>query len=286
MGKVRTTVLENGLTVLTVNHPLHTVVASVFVNVGARFESETENGLTHFLEHMAFKGTETRSAKDIVEELEINGSEINAMTGRSGTHYYVHGLPQHLGGALDMLVDVLTKSTLDAKEIAVEKKVITQEINESLDDLDDVAMDALAAVSYPNQPLGRTILGTKKTVKSFTRQMVSDYMTRHYHAANMVVSAVGAVDHEAFVAEVSLRFGSLASGERHTAEPASYVGGTTVNRKRQFQQANIVLAFPIPGMFDVEYAAFDLLSDLIGSGMACPLFQEGGCARSVASAIR
>ena len=273
-GKVRSTVLENGLTVLTVNHPLHTVVASVFVNVGARFETEAENGLTHFLEHMAFKGTLTRSAKDIVEELEILGSDINAGTGRAATQYYVQGLPQHLGASLDILADVLINSTLDASEIAIEKKVIAQEINESLDSLDEVTMDALGATAYPNQPVGRAILGSKKTVKSFTRDMVADYMKRHYHAANMIVSAVGEVDHEAFVAEVSQRFGEIEAGERETVQPAAYTGGTVVTRKPKFQQADIIMAFPIPGMFDADYAAFDLLSDVLGTGMACPLFQE------------
>lgn len=213
---VQITVLPNGVTVATARKPIHTVLVSVFANVGARNETEAENGISHFLEHMAFKGTTTRSPKDIVVEIERLGADINAFTSRSMTAYYVVGLPDHINPALDILSDVLKNSTLDPEEIAREQNVVVQEIHESMDDIQSIAYDALSSTAYPNQPMGRPILGPEANVRSFDHTMVADYMARHYGAEALTVIAVGNVNHETFVAEAAIRFGEIEAHDKIT----------------------------------------------------------------------
>lgn len=288
--EAQVSVLSNGLRVVTVKRPVFSVMVSVFANVGARNETIEENGISHFLEHMAFKGTNTRSAKDIVVEIERIGADINAMTGKATTAYLVNGLASHVGPALDILADVLTASTFDEEEIASEKEVVVQEIYESQDDIHDIAMDAFSATAYPDQPLGRPILGPEENVRSFTREMISDYMSRHYHPDTMLVIAVGDVSHAEFVTEVEARFGSLEPRAASEALPAQYVGGTTVIRDERFDQAQVIIGFPAPGSADLSaFATYDLLSDVLGGGMSAPLFQkvreERGLCYSIGSGV-
>jgi len=271
---VQITVLPNGVTVATARKPIHTVLVSVFAKVGARYETEAENGISHFLEHMAFKGTTTRSPKDIVVEIERLGADINAFTSRSNTAYYVVGLPSHIAPALDILSDVLKNSTLDDEEISREQNVVVQEIHESADDIRDIAIDALSATAYPNQPLGRSILGPEENVRNFDHDMVAEYMARHYHAAALTVIAVGNVDHEEFVRLTAERFGDIQPGEKITAVAPIYAGGQAVVRDDRYDQAHLFIAFPAPGTMDDDYAVYDLLSDVLGGGMSSPLFQQ------------
>lgn len=271
---VKMSVLPNGVTVATMNTAIHTVHVSVFANVGSRFETEQENGLSHFLEHMAFKGTTTRSARDISWQIERLGSDINAFTSQNATAYFVTGLPNHISSALDILSDVLTNSVMSPDEIAREQEVVVQEIHESNDDISDIAFSAFNATAFPDQPVGRHILGSEENVRSFDNAMLSDYMNRHYHAGGLIVMAIGRVDHDEFVAEAQVKFGNIAMSETQTPVPANYVGGTAVVKDDRYDQAHLFIGFPAPGSYSDECCSFDLLSDILGSGMSSPLFQE------------
>ena len=271
---VKMSVLPNGVTVATMNTAIHTVHVSVFANVGSRFETEQENGLSHFLEHMAFKGTTTRSARDISWQIERLGSDINAFTSQNATAYFVTGLPNHISSALDILSDVLTNSVMAPEEIAREQDVVVQEIHQYNDDIDDIAFSAFNATAFPDQPTGRHILGSEENVRSFDNAILSDYMNRHYHAGGLIVMAIGRVDHDEFVAEAQAKFGNIAMGETRTPVPATYVGGTTVVKDDRYDQAHLYIGFPAPGTYSPDIHAYDLLSDILGSGMSSPLFQE------------
>jgi predicted Zn-dependent peptidase len=271
---VKLTTLPNGLRVVTVYRPVQSVIVSVFVNVGSRFETEAENGLSHFLEHMAFKGTPTRSSKDITFEVEHLGASVNAFTSHEMTAYYVAGLSDHIGPALDILSDVLMNSVMDPNEIEREQNVVLDEIDRSQDNIDDVAMDALSATAYPNQAIGRPILGSKDNVLSFKKENLLDYLKRHCHANGLIVLCTGDIDHDLFVDEVTSRFGTIEPGETPAPVPTQYVGGTTLILDGRFSQAHIHMAFPCPGSVDDDFARFDLLSDVLGTGMSSPLFQE------------
>jgi predicted Zn-dependent peptidase len=271
---VQVTVLPNGLTVATAKRPSQTVVTSVIVQVGGRFETESETGMSHFLEHMAFKGTPTRSPKDITLDVEILGADINASTGKNATSYYITGLPEHIGISLDLLADVLRNSIFPENEIVSEKNVVCEEISESNDSINDVAEDALSDIAYPNQPMGRPILGSADNVNSFTRDMIVDYVGRFYKAGSMVVVGAGAVEHEAFVQAVIARFGDLPASERPKPVPAAYVGGEKRNIDTTYDQAHVYVGLPAPGRWEEDHAAYAVLCDILGTGMSAPLFQE------------
>lgn len=274
MSQFNISTLASGLRVATCKRPIHTTTVAIFANVGARCESEAENGLSHFLEHMAFKGTPTRDAKEIAVSVERLGSQINAFTSRSVTAYFVTGLSQNTLTALDILSDVVQNSVMSPEEIEREQEVVCQEIAESQDDIGDIAMTAMISTAFPNQPAGRPILGPEENVRSFDRDMLNAYVAKHYHADSMLVTCVGDVDHDTFVAEVEARFASLEGQPLSKNEPVEYEGGVTVYKDDRFDQAQVFIAFPAPGVEDADYARFDILSDVLGGGMSAPLFQE------------
>jgi predicted Zn-dependent peptidase len=263
----------NGLTVVTVSRPFQTAFVGVFNCVGARNETEAENGISHFLEHMAFKGTTSRSPKDIVFEVEKLGSDINAFTSKNMTAYHIAGLPQHVGRSLDILADIMLNPTMPLDEIAREKEVVIEEIHESEDNIHDIAMNALMATAFPNQPGGREVLGTIENVESFTRDILLDYMHRHYHANNMIIVGVGPLDHDEFVTMVAERFDALEGRQKIQPEPIKYVGGQTVIRDERFDQTHVFIGYQAPGAYDKNFARYEMLSEVLGTGMSSPLFQ-------------
>lgn len=286
---VQVTVLPNGVTVATSKRDVQTVITTVGVMAGGRFENENEAGISHFLEHMAFKGTPTRDALTITQEAEILGADVNASTGKNSTKYIISGLPEHIATSLDILADVIQNSTFPKDEIEREQEVVCEEIAQTHDDLQDWTTEALFETAYANQPMGRSILGTPENVRSFTKENLQDYVNRFYHAASIVVTAVGCVDHESFVRDVEARFGQMAVSERPTASRAVYTGGETRVIETTYDQAHIILAFDAPGRWEAAYAPYNFLADLIGTGMSAPLFQEirekRGMCYSVGSAM-
>ncbi|NJL50506.1 MAG: insulinase family protein, partial [Blastochloris sp.] len=210
---LRLTRLESGLTVATHAMPeLKTAALGVWVGVGARDEREDEHGLSHLLEHMAFKGTKRRSARAIAEEIEAVGGDLNAATSVETTAYFAHVLSGDVWLGLDILADILTDSVFEAGELKREKSVILQEIGAANDTPDDIVFDHVQAVAFPDQAIGRSILGTPDSVRSLGRNQLTAYLARHYLTGQTVLAAVGAVDHDHIVAGAAPRLGSFGQG--------------------------------------------------------------------------
>ena len=207
---VDVTKLASGLTVVTDSMPhLETAALGVWAGVGGRDEKPDEHGISHLLEHMAFKGTTRRSSREIVEEIEAVGGDLNAGTSTETTAYYARVLKADVPLALDVLSDILANPSFVPDELEREKGVIAQEIGAAQDTPDDVVFEHLNELCYPDQPMGRSLLGTTKTLKKFDRDMLRGYLTRHYRGPDMVVAAAGAVDHKRVVEEVTQRFASF-----------------------------------------------------------------------------
>ena len=207
---VRLTTLDNGFRIVTEPMPgLQSAAIGVWVLAGARHESARQNGIAHFLEHMAFKGTATRSALDIAEAIEDVGGYINAYTSREVTAYYARVLGEHVPLALDVVADILRNPVFDPSEIEIERGVILQEIGQAFDTPDDIIFDWLQEKAYPDHPLGRAILGDEARVQSFDRPDLTGFVSEHYRPGQMILSASGAVDHDALVAGAEKLFGDM-----------------------------------------------------------------------------
>jgi predicted Zn-dependent peptidase len=271
---IRLTRLPSGLTVVTERMDrVETVSLGAYVGSGSRHERAEENGVSHFLEHMAFKGTERRSASDIAEEIEAVGGHLNAYTAREQTAYYVKVLKEDTALAADIIGDILTHSTFEPEELERERGVILQEIGQSNDTPDDIIFDHFQEAAYPSQPIGRPVLGSEEGIRSMPRSMLTQYMNRHYPASNVVLAAAGALDHDHIVGLVNQHFADLPADPAPAAEVACY-GGGEFREVRELDQVHIVLGFPGPGFPDVDYYPALLLSTLLGGGMSSRLFQE------------
>ncbi|MGE0211401.1 MAG: M16 family metallopeptidase [Parvibaculaceae bacterium] len=271
---VRITRLDNGIHVLTHDFPqLETVALGVWVRAGARDERESENGLAHFLEHMAFKGTSRRDAFQIAAEIEAAGGEINAATAMETTAYYARVLKEDWPLALDILADILTDPIFDVDELEREKDVILQEIAASNDTPDDLVFDLAQAASWPGHPLGRPILGTADHVEAHGAEDMVGYRGAHYGGARMVVSAAGRIDHEAFVAEAARLLAGVPSGGQPVRATPAFAGGPSLT-SRPLDQTHLVLSFPSVGYHDDDIYAVQVLSSVLGGGMSSRLFQE------------
>lgn len=268
------TKLANGLTVITDPMPhLETAALGVWVDAGARNETEATNGIAHMLEHMAFKGTRSRSARMIAEEIERVGGFINAYTGREQTAYYVRVLKEDVGLGIDILSDILQHSIFDPEELTREKGVVIQEIGQAEDTPDDIIFDHLQATAFPNQSLGRPILGTEKHVRSFTRDTLLSQIKDQYFAQNMLLISSGAVNHAEMVALGERYFAKLQSGAPAKTESARYAGGE-FREVDDLEQAHLTLAFPGFKADDDDIFAVQVYSTVLGGGMSSRLFQE------------
>src|SRR5256885_5696042 len=224
--------LPSGLVGVTDAMPhLESASLGVWVGAGSRDEQADEHGISHFLEHMAFKGTAKRTARQIAEEIEAVGGDLNAATSVETTAYYARVLRADVPLALDTLSDILANPTFEPEELAREKNVIVQEIGATEDTPDDLVFEYLQGITFPDQPVGRTILGTPETVRSFDSRRLRGYLARNYRAPNMVIAAAGSVDHEAIVAEVEHRFASFAGPQASAPEPARFAGGPRIEHR-------------------------------------------------------
>ena len=209
---------------------LESAALGIWVLAGGRHERVEQNGIAHFLEHMAFKGTETRSALQIAEAIEDVGGFINAYTSREVTAYYTRVLREDTSLALDVIADILMNPVFDPREIEVERGVILQEIGQAHDTPDDVIFDWLQEEAYPDQPIGRTILGPTERVSSFSREDLLRFVAEHYGPEQMILSAAGAVDHDTLVKEAEEKFGGLAKRSIIQAAPSNFRGGQKIVR--------------------------------------------------------
>jgi predicted Zn-dependent peptidase len=270
----RVTVLPSGLSVVTDQmEGLRTAAVGVTFGAGARAEADDEHGLAHLLEHMAFKGTTRRSALEIAEEIEQVGGDLNAATGVEQTSYSARVLAADVGLALDMLADIVIEPTFDPQELAREKNVIAQEIGAVDDTPDDLVFDWLQEAAFPGQALGRSILGTEKSLHALDGKALAGFRDRGYRTSDAVVTAAGAVDHDAVVEETARRFAALPTGGRTEPEPARYSGGDR-REKRDLEQLHVAIAFEGRSFDAPDAYAAQVFANLVGGGMSSRLFQE------------
>ena len=271
---VRFDTLPNGLRVVTEAMPgLKSASIGIWVLAGGRHETAQQNGIAHFLEHMAFKGTERRSALEIAEAIEDVGGYINAYTGREMTAYYARVLEADVGLALDVVADIVLNPVFDEDEIEVERGVILQEIGQALDTPDDIIFDWLQEVSYPGQAIGRTILGPAERVAAFGRADFRAFTAAHYGPERLILSAAGAVDHEAILRQAEHLMGHLAPRGAERLAPAQFRGGER-REVKALEQAHVAMAFEAPGIRDEAVYAAQVWSMAMGGGMSSRLFQE------------
>lgn len=252
---------------------LKSAALGIWVNSGSRVEHSNEHGMAHFLEHMAFKGTARRSALAIAEEIEAVGGELNASTGVETTTYHARVLKEDVPLGVDILTDILRNSTFDPAELAREQNVIVQEIGAALDTPEDIVYDFFTETAFPNQAIGRPILGTAESVRSFSRQSLVGYLDRNYHGPSLVVSAAGAIDHDQLVDLAAGGLAGLAQEPAPKPDPASYSGGDK-REKRDLMEAQILLGFGGRAITSPDYYTAQILATALGGGMSSRLFQE------------
>src|ERR1700758_3674920 len=271
---VEVTRLPTGLVVVTDAMPhLETAALGVWVGSGSRDEQPDEHGISHLLEHMAFKGTKRRTARQIAETIEAVGGDLNAATSVESTAYYARVLKADVPLALDVLSDILSEPTFDPEELRREQNVIVQEIGATEDAPDDLVFDRLQETAFPGQPIGRSILGTRETVRSFDRRKLAAYLARSYRAPGMVIAAAGAVDHRAIVSEVEHRFGTFNGPAADGPQPARFVGGSHIEA-RDLEQVHVALAMSGVCQRDPTLFSLQIFTSVLGGGMSSRLFQE------------
>jgi len=274
MTAPRLTVLPNGFRIVSETMPgLASAAVGIWVEAGARHETADQNGVAHFLEHMAFKGTERRTALDIAEQIEDVGGYINAYTSREMTAYYARVLAADVPLAVDILADILMNSAFDPREIEVERGVILQEIGQALDTPDDVIFDWLQEAAFPAQPIGRSILGQSAHVGSFGQDDLRGFVGRHYGPGQMILAAAGAVDHDALVRMAGEAFGGLPGLPVAVPEAARFHSGER-RELRDLEQAHFALAFEGPGYRDADFHTAHVFATALGGGMSSRLFQK------------
>jgi len=274
LNGIEITRLANGMTVATDSMAgVETASLGVWVGAGTRHETPAINGVAHLLEHMAFKGTERRSARDIAVEIEAVGGVLNAYTSREHTAYYARILAGDVPLAMDILADILQRSTLEEAELSRERTVVLQEIGQAEDTPDDIVFDYFQETAYPSQALGRPVLGTADTVSNMQREEIRGYLRRHYTGERMILAAAGKVDHAALVAAAERLFAGLPNSNAEPAEAARYVGGDR-RESRDLEQVHLVMGFDGIGYRDDDFYAATVYSTLLGGGMSSRLFQE------------
>jgi predicted Zn-dependent peptidase len=271
---VRVTTLSNGFRVATDRmESVETTSLGVWAGVGTRNEPAEHNGVAHLLEHMAFKGTRRRSARDIVVEIEDVGGFLNAYTGREQTAYYAKVLAEDTPLVVDIFADILQNSIFDAEELARERAVVLQEIGQAEDTPDDIIFDHFQEIAFPGQAMGRPVLGRAEIVRDLPRDVVAGYMASRYRAGQMVLAAAGRVEHEALVEMAERLFAGLPGGAVPAVEHARYEGGDG-RFARELEQVHLVIGFPGVTYTDPDYYVAAVLSQLLGGGMSSRLFQE------------
>jgi predicted Zn-dependent peptidase len=271
---VQTHRLPNGFRIVTEHMPgLKSASIGIWVSAGGRHERPEQNGIAHFLEHMAFKGTTRRTALEIAEAIEDVGGYINAYTSREMTAYYARVLQDDVPLALDVISDILLDPAFDPREIEIERGVILQEIGQSLDTPDDIIFDWLQAASYPDQPVGRTILGPSERVQAFGEADLRGFVHEHYGPEQMILAAAGGVDHDEIVRAAEKLFGHLTRRAAPEAVSGRFLGGEH-RAVKPLEQAHFALALETPGYRDPLLYTGQIYAAALGGGMSSRLFQE------------
>ena len=271
----RKTTLDNGIRVITEEIPyLKSVSIGVWVTTGSRDEQPHENGISHFIEHLLFKGTERRTAFDIAKEIDSVGGTLNAFTGREYTCFYAKVIDKNLPLAIDLLSDIFLHSLMDAKDVEKERMVILQEIKMVEDTPDDYIHDFFNRVCWGDHPLGFPIFGTSDLVQSFTREQIFQFLRETYQPKRIIICAAGNLKHEEAVDLIAGAFGQLpqSNRERQRLKPHSIC--TTNIRKRELEQVHFCLGTKgLQYNHSLRFASY-LLNTILGGGMSSRLFQE------------
>jgi predicted Zn-dependent peptidase len=271
---ISVTTIDNGMTVVTEPMPhLESAAIGVWVGTGSRSERADEHGVSHLLEHMAFKGTARRTARQIAEEIEAVGGEINAATSVETTAYYARILKDDVDLAVDILADILNDSAFDPEELEREQHVIVQEIGASQDTPEDLVFDRLQECAFPDQAIGRPILGTPETVRSFGKRELTHYLSAHYRGPSMVLAAAGNIEHEHVLDLARARFAGLKADPTPTPDAARYRGGDW-REERDLQEAQVTIAFEGCAYSSDDHYGAQVLAAVLGGGMSSRLFQE------------
>ena len=266
--------LDNGLRIATHYMPaIESVAFGVWNAVGCRDEKEDINGAAHFLEHMAFKGTKTKSALEIMERVESVGGYINAYTSEEVTAYWVRLLAEDLHIGIDIIADIIQNSTFEPKELERERGVILQEIGMYLDDPAQMVGDYWQRTAFPDQPIGRLILGKKEIIQSIERERIINFMQSHYNPKKMVVSAAGKINHREFVEQIQNSMNNLPQGKINNRIKANYIGGE-YREEKELEQVHLVLGFEGLDYNDDDFYTLQVYSAIMGVGGSSRLFQE------------
>ena len=272
---IQVTTLKNGLRIVTDTMPdAESVVVGAWVGVGTRHEPWNANGVAHLVEHMMFKGTTTRSPYALSTAIENKGGSMNAHTTREETAYYARVLPEDVECATDIITDMLRRSVFDEKELDRERQVIIQEIGRDLDSPEDYAFDLMHELAMPKQKIGRSILGSANVISRLPRSAITDYVSRYYTAANMVLVASGKIEHKDFVGMVRKRFASLPTGKVPKHEKTRVASGVMLAPK-EIEQVHLILGFAGPGYHTkASYYPTQVLSLILGGSSSSRLFQK------------
>ena len=268
--------LENGLHVVGERLPyLRSVSIGVWMRVGSMMETPAENGLSHFLEHMVFKGTEKRSTRDIAEEMDAVGGQMNAFTGKDCTCFYAKVIDEDLPLAVDILSDMTLHASLDETEFKKERGVILEEISMEEDSPEDVVHELLSRIQFGNQAAGMPILGPAEQIAAYTRDDLANYRARHYHPENCVVALAGNYDPEQVLALIQQYFGEWKkSGQRQTVPPMQPIPGQKAAKDKDTEQLHICLGYPGTFLGSDELYPMSVMNNLLGGAMSSRLFQK------------
>ena len=268
------TTLDNGVRVAVFRLPhLATAAVSVFVRSGSQHESARLNGISHFIEHMAFKGTHTRDCQQINLDAERLGAEVNAHTDKNHTAFHMRGMARDAGSFLRMLGDIVRQSTFPEAELERERQVILHETTEDEDDPMATAFRLFDRACYGEHAVARPVIGSRSNIRRFTRAELVAYVQRQYTGANVVVGIAGKVDVDRVVAEASTAFGDMTRGSDNRVAAPDYVGGVRARRMAGCSQAHVVVGFPIPGLLGEHHSAV-VAAALFGEGMSSPLLDR------------
>ena len=279
--------LANGLRVASrPMQSVETVAVGLYVDTGSRYEHVSLNGLAHLFEHMVFKGAGGRSAREISELVENVGGELNASTDRELTAFYASLLAQDLPLGVSLLADLVCRPHFEASHLELEKKVVLQELAEARDTASDIVFEHLQEAAFPDQPIGRSVLGNERSIRALKVDDLQDWLSSHYVPNRLILVAAGKLEHERLVDLAETHFGTLKPAAAGSSDPARFVGGSRLERRRA-KQAHLAIAMPGPAWGAPDAHAAQLFSDVVGSGSSSRLFQqlreEQGLAYSVAA---
>ena len=269
------TTLDNGVRVITeTDNNVQFMSMGIWVGVGSRYETKEQWGITHFIEHMLFKGTQKRTAEQISGEVDEVGGQLNAFTSKENTCYYIKTLTENFPLAVDVLTDMFLNSKMDNEEIAKEREVIIEEIKMYEDTPDDQVQDMLSANLWPNHPLGRAILGTEESIAAFDHDMLKAYMQQYYTGSNIVVSVVGNVEHERVVAAIQETLGRIPQGSKNQYIQAGTTAAGVHCNYKEISQSQICVAMPGVAKEDDRLFPLSILNTYLGGGMSARLVKK------------